>query len=175
MHHQQKVCDSWFHQHRAYCVPSLLTRLIHSVFREEAIFILKNKHGQLEADPCMLSLVLAVLSFVLLVPHLYIHNVLHARAKVNRLRRRQLQCISAANAVNSYRKCIMFFCSLFPVPCSLFPSSWSLSLTPLDPTSRIPPPPHTCFAKTRAAPRPGPPIAASPRTEKRTRRKFYRI
>jgi hypothetical protein len=67
----------------------------------------------------MLPSVLAVLSFVPLVPHLYIHNVLHIETKVNHLRRRELQYFSTANAVNSYRKCIMFF--LFSVPCPLFP------------------------------------------------------
>jgi hypothetical protein len=114
MHHQQKVCDSRFHQHRAYCVSSLLTGLIHPVLSEEAILILKNKQGQLKADSCVLPLVRAVLSFVPLVPHLYIHIVLQPSATVNSRRSGELQYISTANAVNSHRKCIMFF--LFSVP-----------------------------------------------------------
>ena len=50
-------------------MPTLLARLIHSVLANQAMLVLKDQRRQLKAD-AVLALILAVLSFVPLVPHL---------------------------------------------------------------------------------------------------------
>lgn len=75
MHYEQYCPRSSYWGNRADRMPSLLAILIHPIQRDQPILIFKNKHRQLKAHPRVLPLVLAVLSFIPLIPHLYIHIV----------------------------------------------------------------------------------------------------
>ena len=74
MGNQQNQCGARLRARRADRMPSLLAILIHAVKTDKAPLILKHLRRQLEGD-AVLPLVLAVLSFVPLIPHLYIHIV----------------------------------------------------------------------------------------------------
>ena len=74
MSHQYKQQASRVRAYFAQRVVPLLSGLIYAVKIDKAAFVLKHLRRLLEVDS-VLSSVLAVLSFVPLVPHLYIHIV----------------------------------------------------------------------------------------------------
>ena len=74
MSHQYKQQASRVRAYFAQRVVPLLPGIIYAVKIDKAAFVLKHPRRQLEVD-AVLSSVLAVLTFIPLIPHLYIHIV----------------------------------------------------------------------------------------------------
>ena len=56
-------------------MPSLFAGFVHPIHADQVILVIKDERSKLEADAVMFALILAVLSFVPLVAHLYIQSV----------------------------------------------------------------------------------------------------
>jgi len=76
MNYREYVTGPWPQRKGPDGVPSLFTRLVNAIFHEDAVLIVKHQRSKRETDSAVLALVVAVLTWVPLVPHLYIHIVL---------------------------------------------------------------------------------------------------